>query len=94
MKGLIFLDKADILISSLAPEIDKKCTEIRNKKSEKLLTRIFILISAAFLIIPTILIFFGISPVTIFIPVIFISAVLLAASPVITMKGELLHEQV
>lgn len=36
------MEKAEILIRVLEPEIDAKCAEIRQKKSERLLTKVFI----------------------------------------------------
>lgn len=68
------MEKAEILIRVLEPEIDAKCAEIRQKKSERLLTKVFIAAAAIMLIIPALLIFFGVSLFTVFIPIIFIGA--------------------
>ena len=87
------MEKVDILIRSLEPEIDMKCTEIKQKKSEKRLTRVFLLIAAMFLIIPAVLTFFGISLIRIFIPILFTAAVLVTASPFLMSKGAESYEQ-
>lgn len=81
------MEKVDILIRSLEPEIDMKCADIRQKKSEKFLTGLFITIALIMLVVPAVLIFLGISLLTVFIPFIFVSAVFLAASPILMSKG-------
>lgn len=86
------MEKADILIQVLEPEIDAKCAELRQKKSEKILTKVFIAAAVLMLTIPALLIFWGISVVTIFIPIIFIGAVFLTASPILISKGAECYE--
>ena len=86
------MDKADILIRALEPEIDAKCAQIKQKKSEKLLTKVFVAAAALMLIIPTSLIFLGISIFTVLIPIVFIGAVFLAASPILMSKGAECYE--
>ena len=86
------MEKVDALIKSLEPEIDLKCAEIRQKKNERFLTKLFIIISAMFLVIPAVLVFFGISLIAIFAPVLFVSAVFLAAMPILVRKGEEAYE--
>lgn len=49
------------LLCNLEPEIDKKCFEIKEKKREKMMQRLFILISILLLTIPSLLIILGIS---------------------------------
>ena len=63
------MEKAEILIRVLEPEIDAKCAEIRQKKSERLLTKVFVASAAIMLTIPALLIFFGVSLFTVFIPI-------------------------
>ena len=82
------MEKADVLIRVLEPEIEKKCAEIR------LLTRIFAAAAIVLLILPTVLVFMGISALVIFAPFIFISAVFLAASPILMSKGAENYEQI
>ena len=88
------MENVDILISALEPEIDKKCSEIKRKKSERLLTKVFIWVSGLMLIIPALLIFFGIGLITVFVPIVFTGAVFLAVSPILMSKGEENYEQV
>ena len=84
------MEKVDILIRSLAPEIDMKCAEIR----KRVLTKVFIAVAVLMLIIPALLIFFGISPLMIFVPIVFVGVVFLTASPVLMSKGAECYEQV
>ena len=49
------------LLCDLEPEINKKCFEIKEKKREKAIQRLFILVSILLLIIPSLLIILGIS---------------------------------
>ena len=86
------MDKADILIQKLEPEIDAKCNQIKQKRNEKLLTKVFVLAAALMLTVPTLLILLGISLLTVLIPLIFIGAVFLAASPVLMSKGAECYE--
>ena len=81
------MDNADILIRALEPEIDMKCSEIKQKKSETLLTKIFLSVAVLLLIIPAMLIFFGINVLTVFVPVIFAGVIILEALPIILGKG-------
>lgn len=81
------MEKIDVLIQTLEPEIDAKCAEIKQKKSEKLLTKVFVAAAVLMLIVPVVLIFFGISVFTVFIPIVFVGAVFLTASPVLMRRG-------
>ncbi len=87
-----FMEKVDILIQALEPEIDAKCAEIKQKKSERLLTRVFIAVAVLMLTVPAMLIFFGISLITVFVPIVFVGAVFLAASPILMSKGVKCYE--
>ena len=82
------MEKVDILIQTLTPEIDAKCAKIKQKKSERLLTRVFIALAALMLTVPVLLVFFGISLFTLFIPTAFVGAVFLTAFPIMISKGE------
>lgn len=81
------MDKIDAMLISLEPEIDKKCMEIKQKKNEKMLTKLFILLAAAFLIIPVMLVFAGASLTAIFIPVIVTAIAFAVSSPILISKG-------
>ena len=86
------MEKVDILIQALSPEIDAKCAEIKQKKSEKILTGLFIAALVIMLTVPALLIFCGINVFTVFVPIIFIGAVFLAASPILLSKGAKCYE--
>ena len=86
------MEKVDILIRTLEPEIDAKCAEIRQKKSERQLTGLFVAVSALMLVIPTMLVFFGASLFSIFVPIIFVGIILLATSPILMSKGAVCYE--
>lgn len=66
------MEKADILIQAFEPEIEAKCAEIRQKKSEGLLIMIkaFLAAAALMLTVPAALVFFGVSLLAVFIPII------------------------
>ncbi|SHH92295.1 hypothetical protein [Clostridium grantii] len=64
------MDKKDQLILNLQGEIQRKCVEISEKKSEEMWTKFFILGCILFITLPIITIFIGIN-------------LLLLASPVI-----------
>lgn len=86
------MEKVDVLIRTLEPEIDRKCAQIKQRKSERLLTGIFIALAIILLLLPAILIFFGVSLFTIFIPIVFVSAVFLITLPVLASKGVEVYE--
>ena len=62
------MEKVDILIQALEPEIEAKCAEIRQKKSEGLLIKAFLAAAALMLTVPAALVFFGVSLLAVFIP--------------------------
>lgn len=82
------MEKVDILIKSLQPEIDSKCAEIRQKKSDKLLTKVFMISALLMLIFPAVLISFGVSMMTVLIPFIFIGVVFLVSSPFLVIGNQ------
>ena len=88
------MEKADVLIRALAPQIDAKCAEIKQKKTEKLLTRVFISAAVIMLIVPAFLIFFGISLIAIFTPIILAGAVFLISLPFLMSKGAEAYERI
>ena len=85
------MDNVDILLTALEPEIDKKCREIKNIRNEKILTRIFISLAVIMLILPAVLIFAGVSFLTIFAPIIFTAAVFIIVTPIFMSKGEKIY---
>lgn len=81
------MDKADKMLLLLEPEIENKCSEIRQRKRERLATRLFILLGAAILTVPTLLVFMGISFLTVLMPLILIGAVFMLLSPILFNRG-------
>lgn len=67
-------NKPDALLSLLNDEIEKKCFEIKHKRTEKTLKQFFITACALFVVIPILFIFAGVN-LTLFIPVIIFFAV-------------------
>lgn len=86
------MEKVDILIQALSPEIEVKCVEIHQKKSEQLLTRVFAAMAVLMLILPVLLIFLGISFAAIMLPILLVGAVCLIASPILFSKGDKCYE--
>lgn len=56
------MEKVDILIQALSPEIDAKCAEIKQKKGEKTLTRVFVASALMMLTMSALLVFFRCKP--------------------------------
>ena len=55
------MENVDVFIRVLEPEIDKKCTEISEKKSNKKKQIMYILLLVIFITVPSLLIIFNIS---------------------------------
>ena len=87
------MDNADKMIRLLEPEIEEKCAEIRRRRSEKLLQRVFIALAAVLLTVPAALIFMGVSLAAVFVPLVFAAVVILAVLPVM-LGGAENYEQV
>lgn len=76
--------KLDNLLFILDDEIEKKCFEIKKKKSELLLTKLFILACGLFITVPIALVFAGVNLLTAFIPLLlFIVFSMFALSPMV-----------
>lgn len=76
-------DKAEKLISDLAPEIDKKCREIKAARKEKLLSRLFVILCITAVTVPALLVFCGISLTALLVPVLFMSLSVILLLPVL-----------
>lgn len=74
---------ANKLIASLTPQIEEKCAEIKQSRGEKSALRLFMLLCAAVVLIPTLLVFFGISITALLIQAAFITVAFLALSPIL-----------
>lgn len=76
--------RLDNLLLTLDEEIEKKCFEIKKKKAEQRLTKLFALACILFLTVPVLLIFIGVNLLSMAIPVVlfFVFAVFVL-SPII-----------
>lgn len=76
------------MLCSLDDEIDKKCFELRQRRTEKFLQRLFIIICAFLVIVPCTLVFAGVNLWTLCVPVILFFIVSLGAlSPLLLNKS-------
>lgn len=66
-------EKADRMINNLTPEIARKCEELRAARKERFLSRLFIFMCAAVVLIPSLLVFIGVSLTVLVAPPIFMS---------------------
>lgn len=64
---------AERLIAELGPEIDRRCEELRAARRERLRTRLFVLLCAAVLLIPSLLVICGASLAALLVPIAFMS---------------------
>ena len=60
----------DQLMLQLAPEIERKCEELKEARREQLKTRLFLLLCLLAVAVPTGLVFFGVSLALLLIPVV------------------------
>ena len=79
------MDKTlDNLLLILDEEIEKKCFEIKRKRAEQRLTRLFVLVCILFLTVPVLLVFVGVNLLSICVPIVFFLAIaMVALSPII-----------
>lgn len=85
---------AERMIAVLSSAIDMKCAEIKEKRTARNGTKIFVLLCIAAILIPTLFVFFGFNLMTLIIPVIFIAVAFLILSPIlINQQGGRTYEQ-
>jgi len=83
------------MIISLTPAITQKCTEIKETRREKRFAALFVFLSLAFIVIPTIFAIIGISLTFLILPAVFTAAALLILSPIlISQQGGRTCEQI
>ncbi|MGE5631021.1 MAG: hypothetical protein ACM3TR_07995 [Caulobacteraceae bacterium] len=76
--------KLDCLLLALDDEIEKKCCEIKRKRAEQRMTRLFVLVCSLFVTVPVLLVFAGINLFSLSVPVLlFLSISMFALSPII-----------
>jgi fatty acid desaturase len=83
------MDKeSDKLLLILELEIEKKCFEIKRKRAEQRLTKLFVLACILFLTVPVLLAFIGVNLLSMAIPVVlFLVFAVLVLSPIILNKN-------
>ena len=74
---------ADRMIDDLAPAIEQKCAELRAARKERLQSRVFVLMCAAAVLIPALLVFFGVSLTVLIAPLVFMSLSVILLLPVL-----------
>ena len=80
-------NQLDNLLFSLEDDINKKCFEIKQKRKEQVWARFFGITCIAIIMIPTILVFIGVSLAALIIPTLCVSASFLFLSPLIIHQG-------
>lgn len=78
---------AEKMIVMLAPEIDRKCDEMKRVHREKVQSYFFVMLCIAMIVVPTVFVFFGMNLSSIVMPIIFIAIAFLMLSPI------LIHQQ-
>ena len=81
----------ECMLDNLAPEIDLKCNELRAAKKERLKNRLFVILCAMVLLIPALLVLFGVSLTMLIAPLAFMSLSMLLLLPVL-LSGRLSDE--
>lgn len=74
---------ADRMAERLAPAIDRKCEELRAARKEQLQARIFALLCATAVLLPTLLVFAGVSLTILLAPLAFMSLSVILLLPVL-----------
>lgn len=92
------MSNADRLINSLSPVINEKCCELRKSKKDKIQSRLFIMLCAFTLIVPTLFVFIGFSLTALITPVLFMSVFILILLPILlngksAEQGDFIYEQ-
>lgn len=88
-------DNVEKAIYNLTPAIENKCNEIKAQRKEKLKSRIFVILCVLTVIIPTLLVFAGISLTMFILPIIITSLSVVMLLPIlINNEGAKNYEQV
>lgn len=82
---------AERLIKNLSPDIDRKCAELKAARRERLLSGIFVLLCAMVVILPALLVFFGVSLTALIAPLVFMSLSIILLLPVLLSGGASNH---
>ncbi len=74
---------AQHIIQELTPAIENKCEELKAARKERIQSRLFVILCALAVIIPTLLVFIGVSLTLLIIPVLFMCLCILILLPVL-----------
>lgn len=88
-------NNVDALLLKLAPEIEKKCDELKAARRERLKTRLFLLLCLLTVAIPTGLVFLGVSLTLLLIPVMLMCLSVIFLLPILLkQQGGNYYEQI
>lgn len=90
--------KAEQMICNLTPAIDRKCEELKAARKERIQSRLFVILCAMVVLIPALLVFFGISLTVLIAPIVFMSLSVVVLLPVLLSgaaaeQGGMIYEQ-
>lgn len=91
---MVMNNEADRMIRALAPEIDRKCEELRQARAERGMARVFLALCILAVLIPAAFVLLGISLKLLLIPVAFCALALVALSPILIRQQGGSYEQV
>lgn len=88
----------DRMIDNLTPAIEQKCEELQAARKERLQSRIFVLLCAMVVLVPTLLVFAGVSLTLLIAPLAFMSLSIILLLPVLLFgktanQGGICYEQ-
>ncbi len=81
------MNDCDKLINNLSYNIDKKCSEIKKKKHDIFMTKVFITGCILTLIVPAVLVILGGSLKLIFLPIIIIMLLFMLLGSIVSIGG-------
>lgn len=73
----------DIMINNLAPAIERKCEELQTARKERRQSRIFLLLCAAVIAVPALLVLAGMSLIALIVPLPFMSLSVIVLLPIL-----------
>lgn len=91
-------DNVDRMLDALTPAIEQKCQELQAARKERLQARLFVLLCAAAVLLPALLVFAGVSLTLLIAPLAFMSLSVLLLLPVLLSgrtgdQGGIVYEQ-
>lgn len=73
----------DLMLENLAPEIEQKCNELKIARKERLKSTVFAVLCITVLLVPALLVFFGVSLTLLIAPPVFMSLCIIMLLPVL-----------